>query len=50
MSRYYMNSVGSVLQQGRQEDAEEFLSCVLNHMHDEMLAITDPKNPEDASK
>ncbi len=26
------------LQQGRQEDAEEFLSCVLNGLHDEMVS------------
>ena len=25
-------------QHGRQEDAEEFLTCVLNGLHDEMVA------------
>lgn len=25
--------------QGRQEDAEEFLSCVLNGLHEEMLKV-----------
>ncbi|XP_064639980.1 ubiquitin carboxyl-terminal hydrolase 10-like isoform X2 [Lineus longissimus] len=27
--------------QGKQEDAEEFLSCVLNGIHDEMVAVMD---------
>ena len=28
----------AVFKQGRQEDAEEFLSCILNGLHDEMVA------------
>lgn len=26
--------------QGRQEDAQEFLSCILNGMHEEMLQLS----------
>ena len=38
-------------QHGRQEDAEEFLSVVLNGIHDEMVAtINLHKNPEGAEK
>ena len=29
----------SLEQQGRQEDAEEFLSCLLNGLHDEMTSL-----------
>jgi len=31
--------VWSLMQHGQQEDAEEFLSCILNRLHDEMVAL-----------
>lgn len=37
MKNYYEHFF--VKQQGRQEDAEEFLSCVLNGLHEEMLKV-----------
>ncbi|XP_028408946.1 ubiquitin carboxyl-terminal hydrolase 10-B-like [Dendronephthya gigantea] len=41
----------SLSQQGKQEDAEEFLSCILNGLHEEMVQLnsagnkTQPENP-----
>ncbi|XP_013778387.1 ubiquitin carboxyl-terminal hydrolase 10-like [Limulus polyphemus] len=34
-----LNVIKSECVKGRQEDAEEFLSCILNGLHEEMLAI-----------
>ncbi|XP_076355376.1 ubiquitin carboxyl-terminal hydrolase 10-like [Tachypleus tridentatus] len=34
-----LNVIKSECVQGRQEDAEEFLSCILNGLHEEMLAV-----------
>ena len=39
---YHMLSAVNIslaVKQGRQEDAEEFLSCLLNGLHEEMLAV-----------
>ena len=35
------------VKQGRQEDAEEFLSCLLNGLHEEMLAVLGSTNSDD---
>ena len=32
-------NISLAVKQGRQEDAEEFLSCLLNGLHEEMLAV-----------
>jgi ubiquitin carboxyl-terminal hydrolase 10 len=36
-------------QQGKQEDAEEFLSYILNGLHDEMVQLTGNKTQQDAT-
>ncbi|XP_071479256.1 ubiquitin carboxyl-terminal hydrolase 10-A-like [Diadema antillarum] len=47
---YQMLSVAQTslaVKQGRQEDAEEFLSCLLNGLHDEMTSLIQLANGED---
>ncbi|CAD1479173.1 unnamed protein product, partial [Heterotrigona itama] len=39
-----MSAAGVFSVEGRQEDAEEFLSCLLNGINDEMLEVMGPKN------
>ncbi len=36
--------------EGRQEDAEEFLSCLLNGLHDEMIDIVKSTTSDSKSK
>ncbi|EFN69898.1 Ubiquitin carboxyl-terminal hydrolase 10 [Camponotus floridanus] len=40
----HTSAAGAFSVEGRQEDAEEFLSCLLNGINDEMLEVMGPKN------